>query len=142
MDFSDKYLSMCEMAYPFLGVPPNINKKNIVPGMPNLWRMPNPGTDRWVGKHRTAIGNIGEVTDGAFIIYSQEQLQGMVVLKGYRFHIITCNQGFKFIYKYGQSQKSKISLRGVGSMEQGWLSFVMMELHKARWTRSGKWMSV
>jgi len=142
MDISEQFFQMCEQAYKYLGVPKKFTSEAVPASMPNLWHMPNPGTDRWVGKHRVLMGDIGEVpsmkAEGAFPIYRQDQLQSMVsadaeALVDHFYEWVYDQKGY--VTKWQGEKPEKV----YDTMDQLWLAFVMLEKHSRRWQKD-RWM--
>jgi len=134
MDISEQFFQMCEQAYKYLGVPKKFTSETVPSSQPNLWHMPNPGTDRWVGKHRILMGDIGEVPsikgEGAFPIYRQDQLQDML---GSPDAISLLNE----FRQYWISRNDELH----DSIDKLWIEYVMWAKHSRRWSK-GKWVEV
>jgi len=129
MDISEQYFDMCEQAYKYLGVPNKSVSESVPCCLPNLWHMPNPGTDRWVGKHRMAIGD-WENEKGTFPVYRFDQLQEMS----------DSLDALAFLNEFRQYWVTRTD-KNFSSTEELLLEYVMWCKYGRRWQK-GQWVSV
>ncbi len=135
MDTSKEYVKMCEEAWPVIG---HIGAYFILYGggfMRNLYAYKHPSG-------RYVFISQRECSKGWFQVYSQDQIQDMMIELSADIHNLLQNFGLWISANYSPVEKpfwaSQEYLKRFSSAEQLWLAFYMREAHDKTWTGE-KW---